>query len=117
MWLQCLIPKSNVHGGVVETSIPRKRDEKAGRKGQNPEQQEDKEERKLEVIDHVLMNEKRIHSRVNILQSQKKSFLKVLQLGYQMVGLHQAAEGTKARIEKRGAIAKNVNLDVKELKP
>jgi len=34
-----------------------------------------------------------------------------------MVGLHQAAEGTKAKIEKRGAIAKNVNLDVKELKP
>jgi len=80
MWLQCLIPKSNVHGGVVETSIPRKRDEKAGRKGLNPEQQEDKEERKLEVIDHVLMNEKRIHSRVNILQSQKKSFLKVFSL-------------------------------------
>lgn len=73
VWLQSLIPKSNIHGGKVDTTLARKRDAKAGLKGPttlNPEEKGvAKEERKLEVIDHVLMNEKRIHSRVNILQS------------------------------------------------
>ena len=40
MWLQSLIPKSNIHGGKVDTTLARKRDDKAGRKGSatlNPE--------------------------------------------------------------------------------
>ena len=70
MWLQSLIPKSSIQGGKVDTTQSRKRDDKATRKasGSNPElASPTKEERKLEVIDHILMNEKRIHSRVNVL--------------------------------------------------
>lgn len=71
----------------------------------------------MEVIDYLQTSEKRIHSRVTILQSQKRSFLKVLQLGYQMVSLKKEADRVKDRIEARGSIAKDVNLDVHFLKP
>jgi len=74
----------------------RKRDEKASRK---------------EVMDYVYNNEKRIHSRTNILQSKKRSFLKVLQLGYEMVSLKENAEKIKKRIEENPK-AKDVILDV-----
>jgi len=71
----------------------------------------------MEVSDYLQTSEKRIHSRSTVLQSQKRSFLKVLQLGYQMVSLKEDAERIKQRIEQRGPIAKDVNLDVHFLKP
>lgn len=63
------------------------------------------------------MNEKAIHGRATVLQCRKKNFLKVLMLGYQMVRQTQQAEAIKERIEVRGAIAKDVNLDVQIFKP
>ena len=42
----------------------------------------EEKESKLDVSDYVLLNEKKIHSRSTVLQCQKRSFLKVLQLGY-----------------------------------
>lgn len=41
----------------------------------------------------------------------------MLQLGYQLVKLDDKAEAVKERIEKRGAIAKDVTLDVQIFKP
>lgn len=64
-----------------------------------------------------MQNEKRVHTRQTVLQSKKHSFLKVLLLGYQMVSLKDKAEQIKQRIEDRGPIAKDVNLDVNFLKP
>ena len=62
--------------------MQRKRDQK----------QTEKEEAKLEVSDYLIQNEKKIHSRSTVIQCQKRSFLKVLQLGYQMVKLEKEAE-------------------------
>lgn len=39
----------------------------------------------LSVTDYLAMNEKAIHGRATVLQCRKKNFLKVLQLGYQLV--------------------------------
>ena len=38
------------------------------------------------------MNERKIHSRATVLQCPKKNFLKVLQLGYQMVRMDKQAD-------------------------
>jgi hypothetical protein len=52
--------------------MERKRDSKAA----------EKEESKLDVCDYLIQNEKKIHSRATAIQCKKRSFLKVLQLGY-----------------------------------
>jgi len=41
----------------------------------------------------------------------------VLQLGYQLVKLDEKADLVKERIEKKGAIARDVTLDVQLFKP
>lgn len=70
-----MIKKSDLRTGkvVAAETASKKRDVKAGEK---------EEERKLEVSDYILLNEKKIHSRSTVLQCQKRNFLKVLQLGY-----------------------------------
>lgn len=72
---QLLIKKSDLRSGKVAAAsvAQKKRDVKA---------EEKEEQRLLDVSDYVLLNEKKIHSRSTILQCQKRSFLKVLQLGY-----------------------------------
>jgi len=54
---------------------------------------------KMQVADHLAACEKKIHSRATVLQCQKKNFLKVLQLGYQMVRMLPQADAIKERIE------------------
>lgn len=69
------------------------------------------------MADYLAMNEKAIHRRDTVLRCRKKNFLKVLQLGYQLVQRFEDADKIKERIEHRGAIAKDVNLDVQILRP
>lgn len=71
----------------------------------------------MEICDYILQNEKKIHSRATVLQCQKKSFLKVLRLGYQVVKLDDKAEEIRRRIEARGSVAKDVTLDVAVFRP
>lgn len=78
---QTLIRKADLRTGRAPQAASKKRDVKA----------EEKKEL-MEVCDYVLQNEKKIHSRATVLQCQKKSFLKVLRLGYQVVKLDEFAD-------------------------
>ena len=86
MCAQTLVKKSDIRMGKTiqaqQSQINRKRDSKA----------QEKEESKHEVCDYLMLNEKKIHSRSTVIQSSKRSFLKVLQLGYQCVKLEEKAE-------------------------
>lgn len=81
-----MVKKSDIRMGKTiqaqQSQMQRKRDQK----------QTEKEEAKLSVSDYLIQNEKKIHSRNTVIQCQKRSFLKVLQLGYQMVKLEKEAE-------------------------
>ena len=48
--------------------------------------------KELSVTDYLALNEKAIHNRNTVLQCRKKNFLKVLQLGYQLVQRFDDAE-------------------------
>lgn len=52
----------------------------------------EKEESKFDLSDHLLHNERKIHSRSTVIQSKKRSFLKVLQIGYKAVKLDEKAQ-------------------------
>jgi hypothetical protein len=76
-------------------TLVKKYDKGQGRTGAQAQQRkrdskaQEKEEQKLEVCDYLMLNEKKIHSRSTVIQSSKRSFLKVLQLGYQCVKLDE----------------------------
>ena len=67
----------------------RKRDAKAADK---LTEQQVKAVKELSVTDYLALNEKAIHNRNTVLQCRKKNFLKVLQLGYQLVQRFDDAE-------------------------
>ncbi|CDW82797.1 UNKNOWN [Stylonychia lemnae] len=105
---QTLIKKSQLKGGKVVQlgeQIARKRDAKA----------EEKQQRKMEVYEHLLYNERKIASRATAIQCQNRSFLKVLQLAYQMTGQEQKVKEVKDRIEKRQGKCQVINLDLGSL--
>ena len=70
----------------------------------------------MKVTEHLLYNEKKIASRSTAIQSQNKSYLKVLQLAYVMTGQKEKADHVIKRIEKRGPIAQEINLDINMFK-
>ena len=49
-------------------------------------------EKELSVTDYLALNEKAINGRATVLQCRKKNFLKILQLGYQLVQKFDEAE-------------------------
>jgi hypothetical protein len=86
---ETLIRKSDLKSGrpvLVQDPTQRKRDDKAEEK--KTHFLEDPAKRLPEVPqsvpDMLLANERKIHTRQTVLQNQKKNFLKVLLLGYQV---------------------------------
>eukprot|EP00347_Sterkiella_histriomuscorum_P003398 403364450 len=95
------VPVANLQGQAGQV-LMRKRDAKA----------EEKIQQKMKVFEHLLQNERKISSRATAIQSQNRSFLKVLQLAYQMTGQEKKVQEVKERIEKRQGKCIMVNLDV-----
>ena len=69
----------------------RKRDAKAEEK-LGEKQLKAVKDKELSVADYLAMSEKAIHRRDTVLRCRKKNFLKVLQLGYQLVQRFEDAD-------------------------